>query len=179
MPQLQEHSTYLHRSLINTLLSICSFSYLEERTRSSTIWHLSPVRGLCLYRLVGKNVRQWNISLALTTCHLHTAAVQLETWQYHSTKSKTRSFKIKQKPYLTTRHIVTKSPFADEQMWSLREGLCFCKVSMEIVLKKIMNISWWLQNNVWLLIGRDQGTTWRLQEFLPEFLIDRKHFICT
>lgn len=37
MQHLQEHSPHLHRSLINTLLSIYNISYLEGSTSSSII----------------------------------------------------------------------------------------------------------------------------------------------
>lgn len=57
MQQLQEHSTYLHRSLFNTLLTIYMISCLECSTSSSTLYPLYLDMDLYLYQLVGKNAR--------------------------------------------------------------------------------------------------------------------------
>lgn len=95
----------------------------------------------------------------MTTCHLHTASVQLAVHlrpdKIIAPSGTTTLSKIRQKARaITRRYVISKSPFADAQMWSLGEELCFYKVSVEIVFKKRMHFSWWMHNKIMLSDGR-------------------------
>lgn len=78
----------------------------------------------------------------MTACHLHTASVQglalpLRLDKTIAPSGTTILSKIRQKAYVITRkYVISKSPFADAQLWPLGEGLCFYTVSVEIVFKK-------------------------------------------
>lgn len=73
-------------------------------------------------------------------------------------------------------NVISKSLFADAQMWPLGE-LCFYEVSVEIVFKKKTYFSCSLRNKILLPNGRDQWQPTDLQTLSPEFVINTKSFL--
>lgn len=114
----------------------------------------------------------------MTTYHLQTDSVQLAlhlrpdialggkaAWTiagtplHHVVKL---HFLIRQKAHVITRqYVISKSPFADAEMWSVGE-LCFYKFSVEIICKNKNYFSWWLDNKTMLPDGKHQWATQRV-----------------